>query len=186
MILKQFYKLFYGKGALVKAVERGNPHLIDQLLTKNNVNVEYNGNTALHQAIKNNDCSTAKTLLEWGAKPNIANNYGMTPLNISSLNSYSGCMKLLLNNNAKITKPDLWYAREDMQSLYTLLANKQVHLSPEISINLKELSNNITSLSKAINYHFCNNISNHLYDNGPNNDIILSGDGMTTEGSDIF
>lgn len=181
MLLKQLYKLRYGKGALVKAVEKGNPHLIDQLLTKNNVNVEYNGSTALHQAIKNNDCSTAKILLEWGAKPNISNGYGMTPLNISSLNSYSNCMKLLLNNDAKITKPDLWYARKDMQGLCTLLANKQVHLSPKVSSNLKELSNNVNSLSKAIN-----NIANPLYDDIPNNDIVLSGDGMTTEGFDIL
>ncbi|UCM86075.1 MAG: ankyrin repeat domain-containing protein [Rickettsia endosymbiont of Culicoides impunctatus] len=199
MSLKQlFYKARYGglpvllnKNALFKAVETGNMHLTNHLLTKANVdNQDKSGNTALHYAVKNNRHDMAEMLLKWGAKPNIANDNGMTASDIGIANVIFArlCMQPLLeNHDFKMTSTDSlvdavrWHI-DSLRTLHTLNNQQQVHLSPKISSNLKELSNNVNSLSKAIS----NNIANPLYDDVPNNDIVLSGDGMTTELSDIF
>ncbi|HJD56543.1 MAG TPA: ankyrin repeat domain-containing protein [Rickettsia endosymbiont of Sericostoma sp. HW-2014] len=192
MSLKQlFYKARYGGYALFKAVEKGDIDLTNHLLTKANVNIQNKlGNTPLHLAIKNNHPDMAKILLEWGAKSDIANNNGKTASDIGIANVIFArlCMQPLLeNHDFKMTSTDSlvdvvrWHI-DSLRTLHTLNNQQQVHLSPKISSNLKELSNNVNSLSKAIS----NNIANSLYDDVPNNDIVLSGDGMTTELSDIF
>lgn len=192
MSLKQlFYKARYGGYALFKAVEKGDIDLANHFLTKNNVNIQNKlGNTPLHLAIKNNHPDMAKILLEWGAKSDIANNNGKTASDIGIANVIFArlCMQPLLeNHDFKMTSTDSlvdavrWHT-DSLSTLHTLNNQQQVHLSPKISSNLKELSNNVNSLSKAIS----NNIANSLYDDVPNNDIVLSGDGMTTELSDIF
>jgi ankyrin repeat protein len=192
MSLKQlFYKARYGGYALFKAVEKGDIDLANHFLTKNNVNIQNKlGNTPLHLAIKNNHPDMAKILLEWGAKSDIANNNGKTASDIGIANVIFArlCMQPLLeNHDFKMTSTDSlvdavrWHT-DSLRTLHTLNNQQQVHLSPKISSNLKELSNNVNSLSKAIS----NNIANSLYDDVPNNDIVLSGDGMTTELSDIF
>lgn len=192
MSLKQlFYKARYGGYALFKAVEKGDIDLTNHLLTKANVNIQNKlGNTPLHLAIKNNHPDMAKILLEWGAKSDIANNNGKTASDIGIANVIFArlCMQPLLeNHDFKMTSTDSWvdavrWHIDSLRTLHTLNNQQQVHLSPKISSNLKELSNNVNSLSKAIS----NNIANSLYDDVPNNDIVLSGDGMTTELSDIF
>ncbi|WP_425361271.1 ankyrin repeat domain-containing protein [Candidatus Tisiphia endosymbiont of Ceraclea dissimilis] len=189
MSLKQlFYKARYGGYALFKAVEKGDIDLANHFLTKNNVNIQNKlGNTPLHLAIKNNHPDMAKILLEWGAKSDIANNNGKTASDIGIANVIFArlCMQPLLeNHDFKMTSTDSLVdaVRWHIDSLHTLNNQQQVHLSPKISSNLKELSNNVNSLSKVIS----NNIANSLYDDVPNNDIVLSGDGMTTELSDIF
>ncbi|WP_375333747.1 ankyrin repeat domain-containing protein [Candidatus Tisiphia endosymbiont of Xenochironomus xenolabis] len=192
MSLKQlFYKARYGGYALFKAVEKGDIDLANHFLTKNNVNIQNKlGNTPLHLAIKNNHPDMAKILLEWGAKSDIANNNGKTASDIGIANVIFArlCMQPLLeNHDFKMTSTDSlvdavrWHI-DSLRTLHTLNNQQQVHLSPKISSNLKELSNNVNSLSKVIS----NNIANSLYDDVPNNDIVLSGDGMTTELSDIF
>ncbi|MCC8483168.1 MAG: ankyrin repeat domain-containing protein [Rickettsia endosymbiont of Labidopullus appendiculatus] len=200
MSLKQlFYKARYGGYALFKAVEKGDIDLANHFLTKNNVNIQNKfGNTPLHLATKNNHPDMAKILLEWGTKSDIANNNGKTASDfgvaniifakISLVQNYANYMQPLLeNHDVKITDTDSlvdtvrWYI-DSSRTLHTLNNQQQVHLSPKISSNLKELSNNVNSLSKAIS----NNIANSLYDDLPNNDIVLSGDGTTTELSDIF
>lgn len=200
MSLKQlFYKARYGGYALFKAVEKGDIDLANHLLTKANVdNQDKSGNTILHYAVKNNRHDMAEMLLKWGAKSDIANNNGKTASDfgvaniifakISLAQNYANCMQPLLeNHDFKMTSTDSlvdaarWHI-DSLRTLHTLNNQQQVHLSPKISSNLKELSNNVNSLSKAIS----NNIANPLYDDVPNNDIVLSGDGMTTELSDIF
>ncbi|HJD63895.1 MAG TPA: ankyrin repeat domain-containing protein [Rickettsia endosymbiont of Sericostoma sp.] len=192
MSLKQlFYKARYGGYALFKAVEKGDIDLTNHLLTKANVNIQNKlGNTPLHLAIKNNHPDMAKILLEWGAKSDIANNNGKTASDIGIANVIFArlCIQPLLeNHDFKMTSTDSlvdavrWHI-DSLRTLHTLNNQQQVHLSPKISSNLKELSNNVNSLSKVIS----NNIANSLYDDVPNNDIVLSGDGMTTELSDIF
>ncbi|MCC8399213.1 MAG: ankyrin repeat domain-containing protein [Rickettsia endosymbiont of Platyusa sonomae] len=192
MSLRQlFYKVRYGGYALFKAVEKGDIDLANHFLTKNNVNIQNKfGNTPLHLATKNNHPDMAKILLEWGAKSDIANNNGKTASDFGVANIIFArlCMQPLLeNHDFKMTSTDSlvdavrWHI-DSLRTLHTLNNQQQVHLSPKISSNLKELSNNVNSLSKAIS----NNIANPLYDDVPNNDIVLSGDGMTTELSDIF
>ncbi|WP_341750719.1 ankyrin repeat domain-containing protein [Candidatus Tisiphia endosymbiont of Sialis lutaria] len=118
MSLKQlFYKARYGglpvllnKNALFKAVETGNMHLTNHLLTKANVdNQDKSGNTALHYAVKNNRHDMAEMLLKWGAKPNIANDNGMTASDIGIANVIFArlCMQPLLeNHDFKMTSTD--------------------------------------------------------------------------------
>ncbi len=202
-LLKQiFYKGYYGgftalwnKNALFKAVETGNTHLTNHLLTKANVdNQDKNGNTILHYAIKNNRYDMAEMLLKWGAKPNIANNNGMTASDISVANvifakislaqNYTHCMKPLLENrDVEIADTNSFvdtvrWNIDSLRTLHTLTNQQQVHLSP--SSNLKELSNNVNfPVFKAIGIV-------NSFDNVPDHGVTLSGDGMTTEGSDIF
>ncbi|WP_375319328.1 ankyrin repeat domain-containing protein [Candidatus Tisiphia endosymbiont of Oplodontha viridula] len=169
LISKARYGGLFNKNALFKAVKTGNMHSTDHLLTKANVNnQDENGNTALHYAVKYNRLSIAKILLEWGADTNIANNNGMAPLTISTIQNDSDCMKLLLENNAKITNADLYYAMRgnNIYNLHTLLTNQQVHLSPNMSSNLKKLDSNVNFFRQVIKDHlFKHDIDSPLYCN---------------------
>ncbi|OZG32264.1 ankyrin repeat domain-containing protein [Rickettsia endosymbiont of Culicoides newsteadi] len=186
-LLKQFfYKGYYGgvsalfKQGLFHAVKTGNKDLTNHLLTKANVNnQDENGNTALHYAIKNNYSGIAEMLLGWEANPNVTNNNGMTPLNIASADNHPNCRKILLDNGAKITNADLWYAlrNKEIGTMYDLLANKQVHSSPKISSNLKEFTKNAGSLLEVIKDYLSDiTIDNSLCDNVHNNDVTLLAD----------
>ena len=187
-LLKQFfYKGYYGgvsalfkKQGLFHAVKTGNIDLTNHLLTKANVNnQDENGNTALHYAIKNNYSGIAEMLLGWEANPNVTNNNGMTPLNMASADNHHNCRKTLLDNGAKITNTDLWYVlrNNEIGTMRDLLANKQVHLSPKISSNLKEFTKNAGSLLEVIKDYLSDiTIDNSLCDNVHNNDVTLLAD----------
>lgn len=67
------------------------------------------GETLLHQAVKNNDLSSLKLLLESGADPNIPNLEGGTPLHyavLSDQKAFSFLAEILLKYNADINAKD--------------------------------------------------------------------------------
>src|SRR5687767_13216399 len=73
---------------LVKAVREGNIEVARALL-KQRVDVnspQGDGATALHWAVHLDDLKTAEFLLQAGARPNTANDTGVTPLYLACMN----------------------------------------------------------------------------------------------------
>ena len=87
--------------ALTDAVRSGNKAAVRALLQKRvDVNVaDPDGTSALHWAVRGNDAETVSLLLKAGAKPNAANNYGITPL-ILATNASGTITQALLDAGA--------------------------------------------------------------------------------------
>ena len=80
-----------------------------------------NGWTILHTVIYRGRLDLAKSLLEYGADPNIATNHGQTPLMMACRAGYTESVKLILAKGANIAMVDdsgrtaLSWARQDCQ-----------------------------------------------------------------------
>ncbi len=59
------------------------------------------GSTALHSAVDAN-IATMRTLLKWGANPNIKDDLGMTPLTFASQRGFIDKVKLLIDHHADV------------------------------------------------------------------------------------
>jgi ankyrin repeat protein len=86
---------------LLDAVKAGNREAVRALLKRptaaNDVNaVEPDGTTALHWAVRAEDGDTAQLLLRAGAKPNVANRYGVTPISLAAANANAALVEMLL------------------------------------------------------------------------------------------
>src|SRR6185295_9743584 len=86
---------------LIDAVKAGNRDAVRAMLRKpmpaNDVNaVEPDGTTALHWAVSADDRDLAQQLLRAGAKPNIANRYGVTPISLAAGNANAALVEMLL------------------------------------------------------------------------------------------
>ncbi|MEP7310754.1 MAG: ankyrin repeat domain-containing protein [Acidobacteriota bacterium] len=86
---------------LIDAVKAGNRDAVRALLKKpasaNDVNAaEPDGTTALHWAVRADDQDTAQMLLRAGAKANVANRYGVTPISLAAGNANAAIVDLLL------------------------------------------------------------------------------------------
>lgn len=93
-----------GRTALSLAASFGNVLAIKKIsknMTNEEINfVDYEGNTALIWAIKNNFTAAAKELIKIGANTNIANNAKETPLQLSIKASNLSLVQTLLKNGA--------------------------------------------------------------------------------------
>jgi ankyrin repeat protein len=58
------------------------------------------GTTALHWAVQRDDIETATLLLAHGARPNVVNDYGVTPLGLACTNASAAMVKALLRSGA--------------------------------------------------------------------------------------
>jgi ankyrin repeat protein len=72
-------------------------------------------NTCLHFAVKQQNMSAIKALLESKASPNAVNVFGVSPLHVATLNGYLESSKLLVQYGASLTQtagmPQEWAAR---------------------------------------------------------------------------
>jgi ankyrin repeat protein len=90
---------------LADAVKAGNRAAVRELLKKPagavDVNArEVDGTTALHWAVRTNDVETAEMLLAAGARANVANRYGITPLWLAATNGNALLIEALLKAGA--------------------------------------------------------------------------------------
>jgi uncharacterized protein len=87
---------------LVDAVKSGNNEAVRTLLKQPGaVNTpEPDGTTALHWAVRADDLPTAQLLLRAGAKPNVANRYGVTPISLAAVNGNAAMIGALLKAGA--------------------------------------------------------------------------------------
>lgn len=115
-LLGKDYRLFQDTPVwgLAKAVEDENINLINELIRKKKLPIDYQeakfGNTLLMLAIGNSDYKSVKALLDLGANPNIADHYrGSTPMHDAAKNENPIYLKLLIehkgNPNAIESKP---------------------------------------------------------------------------------
>jgi ankyrin repeat protein len=86
---------------LIDAVKAGNAEAVRALLKQpapaNDVNAaEPDGTTALHWAVRADDQDVVQLLLRAGAKPNVANRYGVTPISLAAGNANAGLVEMLL------------------------------------------------------------------------------------------
>jgi len=87
---------------LVQAVKNGQKETVRTLL-KQRVDVnapQPDGTTALHWAAQLNDMDTAVLLIGAGAKANVANDFGVTPLSLACTNASAPMVDLLLRSGA--------------------------------------------------------------------------------------
>ena len=87
---------------LVDAVKNRDKAAIRALLQQRvDVNApEPDGATALHWAVRADDLETAEMLVRAGAKVDIRNRYGVTPLQLASANGSDAMVEMLLKNGA--------------------------------------------------------------------------------------
>lgn len=64
----------------------------------NNTECVTNGDTLLHEAVRNRNLEVAKKCIEEGMDPNIKNNDGLTPLHIAAKSGYVELMEYLIND----------------------------------------------------------------------------------------
>ena len=72
----------------------------------NNTECVTNGDTLLHEAVRNVDFHMAKTCIEAGMNPNIKNNYGDTPLHIAPIYNNMDMIVYLVKNGADMDAKD--------------------------------------------------------------------------------
>jgi ankyrin repeat protein len=105
---------------------------------------DYEGETALHMAVKQNNLCCALTLLAAGANPNIGCSIGMTPLHWAALNCYEVMVDALLSSHADP------------------LATTDRMVTP-MDLLREELENEETSREEVLEYR---RIAKTLYENG--------------------
>ena len=86
---------------LIDAVKAGNADAVRALLKQpapaNDVNAaEPDGTTALHWAVRADDQDVVQLLLRAGARPNVANRYGVTPISLAAGNANASLVEMLL------------------------------------------------------------------------------------------
>lgn len=102
---------------------------------KNNKNDDF---SALHYAIHLGDLDTAKALLDIGAKVDVQDDYGWTPLYWAIVNAKEELVKLLINHGANVNTKDaenrtpLYIAALDSTTgIAKLLMNHGANLEPQ-------------------------------------------------------
>ncbi len=107
------YRLFKDSNVseLAKAVEEENVAKIKEEIIQKKINVDYQepkyGSTLLMLAIMNNQYLSAKTLIEFGANPNISDSYkGESAMIWAAKNNDPKYLKLLLKNNGNPNRID--------------------------------------------------------------------------------
>jgi ankyrin repeat protein len=86
---------------LIDAVKASNREAVQALLKKSTAATDVNateadGTTALHWAVRADDQDIARLLLRAGAKPNVANRYGVTPILLAAENANAALIEILL------------------------------------------------------------------------------------------
>src|SRR5438552_12799897 len=87
---------------LMDAVKSGNSEAVRALVKRPGaLNVpEADGTTALHWAVRADDIATTQLLLRAGAKPGVANRYGVTPISLAAINGNAAMVEALLRAGA--------------------------------------------------------------------------------------
>src|SRR5690349_14252676 len=88
-----------GPAGLIDAVKRQDAHAVDALIKQGadiNLQQDLDGATALQWAAYVDDVPIADALLRAGAKPNLANQLGVTPLMLAAANRNPAMVELLL------------------------------------------------------------------------------------------
>lgn len=80
---------------------------VQQVTSKKTRWVDGGGNSWLHVAAFKGDVKLIKTLLLYGANPNLANHNGTTPLYLATQYGRTDCVQLLLENKAESNQEDL-------------------------------------------------------------------------------
>jgi len=95
--------------SFILAADRGDVKAVNQFILKKNVNINYRdaeGNTPLFYAVNNSHEEVVKTLLYYGADPNIGSFDGFTPLMNAALQGNFDMAQLLLYDSR--TKLDIY------------------------------------------------------------------------------
>jgi ankyrin repeat protein len=95
--------------SFILAADRGDVKAVNQFILKKNVNINYrdaDGNTPLFYAVNNGHEEVVKTLLYYGADPNIGSFDGFTPLMNTALQGNFDMAQLLLYDSR--TKLDIY------------------------------------------------------------------------------
>lgn len=93
----------FGNDSLKIAVEINNLEILSLLLVKKKLidSRNFDGKTALHDAVARGNYSACRILLDYHASPNIQDNQGFTPLSIACHNNcHENICRLLLDNGA--------------------------------------------------------------------------------------
>lgn len=133
-----------GDNALILAAEKKNREIVDLLLSKKDsqdkekyVDVRDKVlNTALLIAVKNDDVSICKELLDAGAFTRISNKYGETPLNLCVKNDNMKSLQFLIDNKLDINFPNqdgdtplLLAVKLQKKSIVQFLINKGANIN---------------------------------------------------------
>jgi ankyrin repeat protein len=104
---------------LIDAVKHSNVKRV-QALVRERVDVNAtaaDGATALHWAVHKDDLPTADLLIRAGARPNVTNDLGVTPLHLACTNRSTGMVRRLLapdpiqTRHCSVVRPCSWNAR---------------------------------------------------------------------------
>ena len=93
---------------LVGAIQRQDAAAVRALLKTPGVNVNArmgDGATALHWAVHRNALDIMDALLAAGARPGVANDYGVTPLSLASVNGSAPAIERLVKAGAQVNQP---------------------------------------------------------------------------------
>ena len=90
--------------ALIDAVKAGDAAAARRLIRGSDVNVPgVDGTTALHWAVNRDDVAMVDLLLKAGAKPSVANRYGVLPLSLAAQNGNADIIERLLRAGADVS-----------------------------------------------------------------------------------